>query len=99
MREDVTPQRYQPRVYGNWGRGQDRQVRQLQRNITKKVKVSALEFDGIMDPNAFCRAPKLDPTVNRIRRRGPHETICQNTFHINILIYEYMISLLIHSLI
>ena len=53
MREDGVPQRYQPRVNGNWDRDQDRQVRQPQRNITKKVKVSALEFDGRMDPNAF----------------------------------------------
>ena len=29
--------------------------------------------------------------VNRIRRRGPLEIICQNTFHINIHIYEHMI--------
>ena len=46
-----------------------------------------------------CRAPEPDPTVNRIRRREPHETICQNTFYIIILIYKSMISLLIHSLI
>ena len=51
VREDVTPQRYQPRVNGNWGRNYDRLVRQPQRDITKKVKVSALEFDGRMDPN------------------------------------------------
>ena len=53
VREDVAPQRYQPRVIGNWGRDQDRHVRQPQRDITKKVKVSSLEFDGIMDPNVF----------------------------------------------
>ena len=53
MREDVAPQQYQPRVTGNWGRDQDRQIRQPQRNITKKAKVSALEFDGRMDRNAF----------------------------------------------
>ena len=35
------------------GRDQDRQVRQPQTNIIKNVKVSALEFDGRMDPNAF----------------------------------------------
>ena len=52
MREDVSPQRYQPRVNGNWGRDQDRQVRQPQGDITKKVKVSAFKFDGRMDPNA-----------------------------------------------
>ena len=28
VREDVAPLRYQPRVLGNWGRDQDRQVRQ-----------------------------------------------------------------------
>ena len=53
MREDVAPQRYQPRVTSNWGRDQDRQVRELQRDITKKVKVSAPEFDGRMNLNAF----------------------------------------------
>ena len=53
VREDVAPQRYRPRVIGNWGRDQDRQVRQPQRDVTKKVKVSAPEFDGIMDPNTF----------------------------------------------
>ena len=54
VREDVAPpQRYQPRVNDNWGRDHDRQVRQPQRDITKKVKVSALEFDGRMDPNVF----------------------------------------------
>ena len=53
MREDVTPQRYQFRVTGNWGRDQDRQVRQPQRDITKNVTVSAPEFDGRMDPNVF----------------------------------------------
>ena len=53
VREDVAPQRYQPRVTGVWGRDQDRQVRQPQRDITKKVKVSAPEFDGRMDPNIF----------------------------------------------
>ena len=56
VRQDVTPQRYQPRVNGNWGKDHDRQVRQVrqpQKDITKKVKVSALEFDGRMDPNAF----------------------------------------------
>ena len=53
MREDVAPQRYRPRVTSNWGRDKDRQVRQPQRDITKKVKVSASEFDGRMDPNSF----------------------------------------------
>ena len=53
MREDVAPQRYQPRVTGNWGRDQDRHVRKPQRDIIKKVKVSAPKFDGRMDPNAF----------------------------------------------
>ena len=53
VREDVAPQRYQPRVSGVWGRDQDRQVRQPQRDITKKVKVNAPEFDGRMDPNVF----------------------------------------------
>ena len=53
VREDVAPQRYQPRVSGVWGRDQDRQVRQPQRDITKKVKVSTPEFDGRMDPNVF----------------------------------------------
>ena len=53
MREDVAPQQYQPRVISNWGRDQDRQVRQPQRDITKKVKVSAPKFDGRIDPNAF----------------------------------------------
>ena len=53
VREDVTPQRYQPRVNGSWGRDHDRQVGQPQRDITKKVKVSAPEFDGRMNPNAF----------------------------------------------
>ena len=51
VREDVVPQRYQPRVTGIWGRDQDRRVRQPQRDIIKKVKVSAPEFDGRMDPN------------------------------------------------
>ena len=50
---DVAPQRYQPRVNANLGRVQGRQVRQPQRDITKKVKVSASEFDCRMDPNAF----------------------------------------------
>ena len=53
VREYVVPQGYQPRVIGNWGRDQDKHVRQPQRDITKKVKVSAPEFDGRMDPNAF----------------------------------------------
>ena len=53
VREDVAPQQYQPRVIGNWGRDQDRQVRQPQRGITKKVKVNATKFDGRMDPNTF----------------------------------------------
>ena len=53
VREDVASQRYQPRVNGNWGRDHDRQAKQPQRDITKKVKVSAPEFDGRMDPNAF----------------------------------------------
>ena len=52
VREDIAPQRYHPRVTSNWGRDQDRQVRQPQRDITKKVKVSASEFDGRMDPTA-----------------------------------------------
>ena len=47
VREDVAPQQYQHRVTGNWGRDQAKQVRQHQRDITKKVKVSAHEFDGI----------------------------------------------------
>ena len=38
VREDVAPQRYQPMVNGNWGRDQDRQVRQPQRDITKNKK-------------------------------------------------------------
>ena len=42
MREDFAPQLYQPRVNGNWGRDQNRQVRQPQRDITKKFKVSAV---------------------------------------------------------
>ena len=53
VREDVAPQQFQPRVNGNWGRDQDRQGRQPPRDITKKVKVSVLEFDGRMNPNAF----------------------------------------------
>ena len=53
VREDVALQRYQPRVSGVWGRDQDRQIRQPQRDITKKVKVDAPEFDGRMDPNVF----------------------------------------------
>ena len=53
VREDVAHQRYQLKVNGNWGRDQDKQVRQPQRDITKKFKVIALEFDGRMDPNAF----------------------------------------------
>ena len=53
VREDVAPQRYQPRVSDVWGRDQDRQVRQPQRDITKQVKVNAPEFDGRMDPNVF----------------------------------------------
>ena len=53
VREDVAPQRYQPRVIGNWGRDKNRKVRHPQRDITKKVKVSAPEFLGKMDPNAF----------------------------------------------
>ena len=53
VREDVAPQRYQPRVTSNWGRDQDRHVRQHQRAITRKIKVSAPEFDGKMDPTAF----------------------------------------------
>ena len=53
VREDVAPQRYQPRVSGVWGRDQDRHVRQPQRDITKQVKVNAPEFDGRMDPNVF----------------------------------------------
>ena len=53
MREDVAPQRYQPRVTSNWGRDHDRHVRKPQRDITKIVKVSAPEFDGRMDPTAF----------------------------------------------
>ena len=53
VREDVALQRYQSRVNDSWGRDQDRQVRQPQRDITTKVKVSAPEFDGIMDHNPF----------------------------------------------
>ena len=53
VREDVAPQRYRPRVTSNWGRDQDRKVRQPQRDITKKVKVSTSEFDDRMNPNAF----------------------------------------------
>ena len=53
VREDVTPQQCQPRVTSNWSRDHDRQVRQPQKDITKKVKISAPEFDGRMDPNAF----------------------------------------------
>ena len=53
VREDVVPQRYQPKVIGNCGRDQDRQVRQPQRAITKKVKISTPEFDSRMNPNAF----------------------------------------------
>ena len=53
MREDVSPQQYQYRVNGNWGRDQNGQVRQPERDITKKVNVSAPKFDGRMDPNAF----------------------------------------------
>ena len=53
VREDVAPQRYQPRVTSDWGRDQDRQVRQPQRDITKKVKVSTSEFDGRMDPTTL----------------------------------------------
>ena len=53
VREDVAPQGSQPKVTGNWGRNQIRQVKQPQRDITKKVKVNASEFDGRMDPNAF----------------------------------------------
>ena len=53
VREDVAPQQYQLKVNGNWDKDQDRQVRQPQRDITKKVKVSVPEFDGRMDPNAF----------------------------------------------
>ena len=49
----MAPQRYQSRVNANWGRDHDRQVTQPQRDITKKVKVSAPEFDGRMDPNVF----------------------------------------------
>ena len=36
VRDDVTPQRYQPRVTSNWGKDQDKQVRQPQRDIIKK---------------------------------------------------------------
>ena len=39
VREDIAPWRYQLRVNGNLCRDQDRQVRQPQRDITKKVKV------------------------------------------------------------
>ena len=53
VREDVAPRRCLPRVNGNWGRDQDRQVRKPQRDIIKKVKVSVPKFDGRMDPNAF----------------------------------------------
>ena len=50
---DTSLERYQPRVTGNWDRDQSRQVRQPQRDITEKVKVSAPEFDDRMNPNAF----------------------------------------------
>ena len=50
---NLAPQRYQPRVSSNWCRDQDRRVKEPQRDITKKVKVSAPKFDGRMDPNAF----------------------------------------------
>ena len=53
VREDVAPQRYQPKVTSISGRDQDRQVRQPQKDITKKFKVNTSEFDGRMDPNAF----------------------------------------------
>ena len=44
VREDVAPQRYQPRVTGIWGRDQDRQVRQPQRDITKKLRLVLLNL-------------------------------------------------------
>ena len=44
VREDVAPQRYQPRVIGNWGRYQDRQVRQPQRDITKRARLVLLNL-------------------------------------------------------
>ena len=55
--------------------------------------------DKVISTAMECRDPEPDPTMNRIRRHEPHEIICQNTFHISVHIYEYMISLLIHSLI
>ena len=59
-------------------------------------------YHGSLEDSSYTLSllcPEPDPTVNQIGRCGPHEIICQNTFHINIHIYEYMISLLIHSLV
>ena len=44
VREDVAPQQYQLRVNGNWGRDQDRQVRQPQRDITKRERFVLLNL-------------------------------------------------------
>ena len=44
MREDVAPQRYQPRVTSNWGKDEDRQVRQPQRDIAKKSRLVLLNL-------------------------------------------------------
>ena len=52
VRENVAPQRYQPRVNGNWVEIRIDRLDNL-KGHHKKVKVSAPKFDGIMDPNAF----------------------------------------------
>ena len=44
VRKYVAPQRYQPRVIGIWGRDHDRQVRQPQRDITKKLRLVLLNL-------------------------------------------------------
>ena len=44
VREDVSPQRYQPRVNGNWDRDKDREIRQPQRDITKKSTLLLLNL-------------------------------------------------------
>ena len=44
VREDVLPQRYQPKVNSNWDKYQDRQVRQPQRDITKKSRLLLLNL-------------------------------------------------------
>ena len=46
VREDVAPQQYHPRVTSNWGRDQDRQIRQPQRDITKKPRLVLLNLMG-----------------------------------------------------